>query len=72
TFDLAGTIAAQAPDAVRAAKRLMAISRTNHPTQTHSEEMRTFAEAFDGVEQREGMEAFLDKRRAQFSDGPAS
>lgn len=72
TFDLAGTIAAQAPDAVRAAKRLMAISRTNHPTQSHSEEMRTFAEAFDGAEQREGMRAFLDKRPATFGDGPAS
>lgn len=72
TFELARTIAAQAPDAVRAAKRLIAISRTNHPTQSLSEEMRTFAEAFDGAEQREGMRAFLDKRAAAFGDGTAS
>lgn len=72
TFELARTISAQAPNAVRAAKRLMAISRTNHPTQSHSEEMRTFAEAFDGAEQREGMHAFLEKRPATFTNGRAS
>jgi len=72
TFELARTIAAQAPDAVRAAKRLIAISRGNHPTQSHSEEMRTFAEAFGGAEQREGMRAFLDKRPAVFRNGNAS
>lgn len=72
TLELARTIAAQAPEAVRAAKRLIAISRTNHPTQSHSEEMRTFAEAFGGSEQLEGMRAFLDKRPAVFGDGVAS
>ncbi|CAA9549611.1 MAG: 3-hydroxybutyryl-CoA dehydratase [uncultured Thermomicrobiales bacterium] len=69
TFDLARMIAAQAPEAVRAAKRLIAISRTNHSNQSHSEEMRTFAEAFGGFEQQEGMRAFLDKRPAVFGDG---
>lgn len=72
TLELAHTIASQGPQAVRAAKRLMAISRTNHPTQSLSEEMRTFAEAFAGSEQREGMRAFLDKRPPAFSDGRAS
>lgn len=72
TLELARTIAAQGQHAVRAAKRLIAISRTNHPTQSLSEEMRTFAEAFGGSEQREGMEAFLDKRPAAFMDGAAS
>lgn len=72
TFELARTIAAQAPGAVQAAKRLMAISRTDHPTQSHSEEMRTFAEAFGGAEHREGMQAFLDKRPAVFDDGITS
>lgn len=71
-LELAGKIAEQAPDAVRAAKRLIAIAWTNHPTQSLSEEMRTFADAFDSAEQREGMRAFLDKRRAEFSDGPGS
>lgn len=69
---LARTIAAQGPAAVRAAKRLMGISRTNHPSQSLSEEMRTFAEAFGGTEQREGMRAFLDKRPASFENGNAS
>lgn len=69
---LARAIAAQGPGAVRAAKRLMAISRTNHPTQSHSEELRTFAEAFGGTEQREGMHAFLEKRAATFGNGDAS
>lgn len=71
-LDMAQTIAAQGPVAVRAAKRLLAISRTNHPSQSHSEEMRTFAEAFSGAEQHEGMQAFLDKRTAEFVDGTTS
>jgi len=69
---LARTIASQGPAAVRAAKRLMALSRTNHPTQSYSEELRTFAEAFGETEQREGMQAFLDKRSAAFGNGNAS
>lgn len=72
TLELARTIAGHGPEAVRAAKRLIAISRTNHPTQGLSEEMRTFAEAFAGSEQREGMQAFLDKRPAVFPDGTAA
>ncbi len=71
-LNLARTIAKQGPEAVQAAKRLMAISRTNHPTQSLSEEMRTFAEAFSGSEQREGMQAFLEKRSPAFSDGSVS
>lgn len=72
TLDLARRIAAQGPAAVRAAKRLLAISRTIHPSQSHSEELRTFAEAFGGSEQREGMHAFLEKRPARFGNGDAS
>lgn len=71
-LELALTITAQGPRAVRAAKRLLAISRTDHPTQGLSEEMREFAEAFAGVEQREGMRAFLDKRPAVFDEGEGS
>ncbi len=69
---LARTIASQGPAAVRAAKRLIGISRTDHPSQSHSEELRTFAEAFGSGEQREGMHAFLEKRPARFGNGDAS
>jgi enoyl-CoA hydratase len=66
--DIANAIAANGPVAVRASKRLIAISRTNQTTQGLSEEARTFADVFGGEEQHEGMTAFKEKRKPAFGD----
>lgn len=63
---MAATIAANGPNAVRASKRLIAVSRTGQPGQGLAEEARTFADAFAGPEQREGMAAFVEKRKPSF------
>jgi len=66
--DIANAIAANGPVAVRASKRLIAISRTSQTTQGLSEEARTFADVFGGEEQHEGMTAFMEKRKPDFGD----
>lgn len=68
--ELATAIAANGPAAVRASKRLIAVSRTSQSTQGLSEEARTFADAFGEPEQREGMAAFIEKRKPAFRDIP--
>lgn len=66
--EMATVIAANGPAAVRASKRLIAVSLASRSTQGLSEEARTFADVFEGAEQREGMAAFLEKRKASFGD----
>lgn len=66
--DIANAIAANGPVAVRASKRMIAISRTSQTTQGLSEEARTFADVFGGEEQHEGMTAFMEKRKPDFGD----
>jgi enoyl-CoA hydratase len=68
--EMAMAIAANGPVGVRASKRLIAISRTGQAGQGLSEEARTFADAFGGAEQREGMAAFVEKRKPTFGDLP--
>jgi enoyl-CoA hydratase len=65
--NLAAAIAANGPFAVRASKRLIAVSRSGLPTQGLAEEARTFADVFGGSEQREGMMAFVEKRAPSFT-----
>lgn len=64
--EMAAAIAANGPNAVRASKRLIAVSRTGQPGQGLAEEARTFADAFAGPEQPEGMAAFIEKRKPVF------
>lgn len=64
--EMALAIAANGPLAVRAAKRLLAVSRTGLPTPGLAEEARTFADVFGAPEQREGMAAFIEKRPPSF------
>jgi enoyl-CoA hydratase len=66
--ELARSIAANSPSAVRASKRLIARAWDGHPASGLAEEANTFAEVFGSHDQREGMTAFLDKRAAEFSD----
>ena len=64
--EMAAAIAANGPLAVRASKRLIAVSRSGVPTQGLAEEARTFADVFAKPEQREGMAAFTEKRAPHF------
>ena len=65
---MARDIAAQSPDAVRSAKRLL----RHEPPGWHREalalEAARFADLFEGENQREGMAAFLEKRSPAFVD----
>lgn len=64
---LAREIASAGPDAVRSSKRLIALTRSSAAQAGLSEEARSFAELFDGDQQKEGMAAFLEKRQPSFS-----
>jgi enoyl-CoA hydratase len=60
---IAVAIAAAAPDAIRAAKRAVRAASEVALTAGVAAERRAFADRFGTDEQREGMAAFLDKRR---------
>lgn len=64
--ELARSIAANSPAAVRASKRLIARSSDGHPASGLAEEAHAFAAAFGTAEQREGMNAFVEKRKPDF------
>lgn len=66
--ELATSIAANAPSAVQASKRLMRLAREVPPAAGLEHEAQTFALLFGSDEQREGMAAFLEKREANFGD----
>jgi len=63
---LATAIAANSPRAVTAAKQAMALSRAGNPSAGLDAEAALFAASFGSADQREGMRAFLEKRRAVF------
>lgn len=64
---LAAAIADAGPSAVRASKRLIALTHGTTAQSALAEEARTFADQFEGDEQREGMSAFLEKRKPAFA-----
>lgn len=64
--ELARSIAANSPAAVRASKRLIARSYDGHPASGLAEEAHAFAQSFETNEQREGMNAFVEKRKPDF------
>jgi enoyl-CoA hydratase len=66
--ELARSIAANSPAAVRASKRLIARSLDGHPASGLAEEAHAFADAFETADQREGMNAFVEKRKPVFGD----
>lgn len=65
---LATVIAANSPRAVTAAKRAMALAQAGNPAAGLDAEAALFAESFGSADQREGMRAFLEKRRAVFGE----
>ena len=64
--ELAATIAANGPVAVRAAKRLMALAFDGDPVVGLETECAVFGSVFGTPEQREGMGAFVEKRKPSF------
>ena len=64
--ELAATIAANGPVAVRAAKRLTALAFDGDPVVGLETECAVFGSVFGTPEQREGMGAFVEKRKPSF------
>lgn len=65
---MAEIIAANSPHAVQLSKRLIARSGVDAPADALDAEARAFAEVFESHDQREGMTAFVEKRKATFED----
>lgn len=68
--ELAASIAANSPAAVRLSKRLIVRSGDAHPSAGLAEEAHAFAEGFGSAQQLEGMGAFVEKRKPVFTDEP--
>jgi len=64
---LAGQIAANSPRAVSAAKRLMQLAFNGQIASGLESEVRLFGEGFGTPDQREGMRAFVEKRKPVFT-----
>jgi enoyl-CoA hydratase len=64
--ELASRIARNSPLAVRNSKRLIARALSGDPAAGLAEEIAMFGAAFASQDQREGMQAFLEKRPAAF------
>jgi enoyl-CoA hydratase len=69
-LEMAATIAANSPAAVRLSKRLIVRSEDAHPSAGLAEEAHAFAEVFGSADQLEGMGAFVEKRTPVFRDEP--
>lgn len=65
---LAGTIARNSPTAVSLTKRLIAATETMSVEEGLQLEVEAFAAAFESHDQREGMNAFVEKRTSVFND----
>jgi enoyl-CoA hydratase len=64
---LADEIASRAPLAVRAAKKMIDASLDASLTNGLAEEKQAFYELFDTADQKEGMQAFIEKRKPNWS-----
>ena len=64
---LAEEIAARAPLAVRAAKRMINLSYESFLTEGLAEEKRVFYSLFNSEDQKEGMQAFVEKRKPNWT-----
>jgi enoyl-CoA hydratase len=64
---LADEIASRAPLALRAAKKMIDASFDASLTKGLAEEKQAFYELFDTADQKEGMQAFIEKRKSKWS-----
>lgn len=67
-IQLAESIAANSPLAVRSAKQLIRLAFNGQTTNGLDSEARAFGEAFTTADQKEGMTAFVEKRAAAFQN----
>jgi len=65
--ELAGQIAKNSPRAMAAAKQLIALAFNGQTATGLETEAETFAAAFGSADQREGMQAFIEKRPPVFT-----
>jgi enoyl-CoA hydratase len=65
---MAEQIARNSPSAVQASKRLISLANSGDLGAGLAAEVASFGSAFAGPDQREGMQAFIEKRPASFSD----
>lgn len=65
---LARSITRNSPAAVASTKRLIAASETMSVEEGLYLELKTFADTFESHDQREGMGAFVEKRKPEFED----
>lgn len=64
--ELAEKVAKQSPDAIAFSKHLIQSARVNPPQFNWIKEREAFIKLFDGENQAEGVQAFLEKRPAQW------
>jgi enoyl-CoA hydratase len=67
-LEMASAVAANSPQAIRAAKVLIALAFNGQPASGLLAEREAFGQAFGHVDQNEGMRAFLEKRKPLFKD----
>ena len=67
-IELAESIAANSPLAVRSAKQLIRLAFNGQTTDGLDSEVRAFGEVFATADQKEGMTAFVEKRAAAFQN----
>lgn len=65
-LEMADAVCRQSPSAVTACKRLIQGARSGHPQQALVGEREAFVALFDTQDQREGVNAFLEKRAPQW------
>lgn len=65
---LAGKIARNSPSAVSASKQLISATETMSVEDGLNLELETFANTFESHDQREGMTAFVEKRKPEFEN----
>lgn len=65
-LDMAAQVGRQSPSSVRACKRLIMAARTASPQAALVGEREAFVDLFDTADQKEGVQAFLEKRAPQW------
>lgn len=66
---LADKVGRQSPPAVAACKHLVQAARSGNVTAAYAAERESFVGLFDTQDQKEGVQAFLDKRQAEWVNG---
>ncbi|MFU8815019.1 MAG: enoyl-CoA hydratase-related protein, partial [Pseudomonadales bacterium] len=68
-LELAGKVGRQSPPAVAACKDLVQAARRGNVTAAYVAERESFVRLFDTRDQKEGVQAFLDKRQPEWVNG---